>query len=169
MKVLLFLVAVLAVTASGHISDNQKYELNAHMGHVAHKHQLGTLLNNNKNVVKAQYDYSTHGGAVGDISITGVTIPINALVTRAWLDVLTQPASSGNTASVAVKVQGAADLYAATSVGSLTAGRKDGIPQDAASQIIKLTAERTPAITVSTQALTAGKINIFIEYMVSDS
>jgi len=127
-----------------------------------------------KRTARATYDFSVHGGVSGDIELgitaaaaAVVTIPNNAIVTRAWWDV-TDPLTSGGSAQVAFKVEGAADLQTAAVLGTHgTAGLHEGIPVDSAATMVKLTAARNLVMTISVADLTAGILTLFVEYVVS--
>jgi hypothetical protein len=147
-------------------TTSQVYQWNRFMGPVAFATLLGTKLQQMHTTAVGTYDFSLVGGAVGDLS-TGIVLPDNAIVRRAFLDVITPP-TSGGSATVAFKVQSAADLKAATAIASLTAGVHDGALNDSVAAYIKLTAERTVYATVATAALTAGKIKIYVDYVVSE-
>lgn len=170
-----FLLALLFVPsiALATITAEQEFAINR-MNSVAQKHQLGTLLQKNVNVVTGKYSFAVQGGAVGDISLLSdlnntnstIVIPDNAVIKKVYIDVLTAP-TSGGAATVAVKLQSAADLKGATAIASFT-GIMDGVPAGAAANMIKLTADRTLKITVATAALTAGKFNVYVEYVLGD-
>lgn len=122
-----------------------------------------------KRVAKGVYDFSVSGGAVGTFNLLPETdlIPANAIVTRALIDVVTAP-TSGGSATVAVKVKNANDIKTATAIASYTVGLMDGVPVDTAATSIKLTAASNIVMTVATAALTAGKIVVFLEYVISE-
>jgi hypothetical protein len=119
--------------------------------------------------VAAQYDYAVHGGAVGDISLR-VTVPKGAIIVNAIVEVLTVP-TSGGSATIALKLESAGDIVAATSIASApwsATGIKLGIPDHATvADQFKTTADRTLTATVATAALTAGKFNVFLMYVVN--
>lgn len=119
----------------------------------------------------------------------GVYIPDNAIILEAWIDVITTFTSAGADAgTIAIHVQSANDIVAAIAISDASnvwdagvRGTKIGaiaISGDAATQLvasaaeaaskIKTTAEREITATVATQALTAGKANIFVKYILSD-
>ena len=115
---------------------------------------------------KAEYDFATDGGGQGDIAL-GVTIPDNAIVIGGFLEGITA-VTSGGSATVAIKLQSAADILAATGKASLTGTAV--IPGAAVmSAPFKLTAARVVTITVATADLTAGKFNVWIEYFVGEA
>ncbi len=121
----------------------------------------------------------------------GVHLPDNAIVTRAWVDVVTTFTSAGADAgTIALHVQGANDLVNAIAISDGSnvwdAGAHGCLPlapnlgADAAHDTqlevialmaalqIKLTAERELTVTVGGQALTAGKLVLYVEYVISD-
>ena len=116
-------------------------------------------------IAKATYDFSVHGGPVGDIELD-LKLPANAIVYQGLIDVVTAP-TSGGSATVALKIEGAADLLAATAISSVT-GQLDTIPDGAAANVVKTTTEQTLTVTVATAALTAGKFHVYLFYFLSD-
>lgn len=123
-----------------------------------------------KKVAVATYDFAEHGGAIGAINL-GVFLPDNAVIRRAWYDVVTTFTSATDAATVALKAQTAGDLKAAIAISDVSnpwdAAIKDGVPVDTAATAIKLTAERELVLTVAVEALTAGKLVLYVEYVVS--
>lgn len=121
----------------------------------------------------------------------GVYLPDNAVVTRAWYDVIETFTTADDSGTIALHVQGANDLVAAIAISAADPGVYDagvrgclpGSPvlgADAshdtaievaaliAASMIKLTAERELTATVAVQALTAGKLVLHVEYVLSD-
>lgn len=99
----------------------------------------------------------------------GVFLPSGAIVTRAWFQTKTGFTSAANTATVALKVQGAGDLLAAAAVsggGLNTAGFTTCVPDGTTGNMIGLTAERELVASVAVQVLTAGKLIVFVEYVI---
>lgn len=127
-----------------------------------------------KKCLKFVYDFSVLGGATGSIVLTtpdGV-IPANFVVQNAWIDVLTAPDSATHLSTFALTSgEGAGDLVVAALVSGApwsTAGRKVTIPLlGTIATWIKTTVQRSPAVVVAVEALTAGKFNLFVEGMVS--
>lgn len=118
----------------------------------------------------------------------GVYIPTKAIITNAWVDVITTFTSATDAATIALKVQSANDLTAAIAISAAgdvwDAGVHGCLPGsyaertvagdtailDAASKAasyIKMTAERELTATVAVEALTAGKAILFVEYVIS--
>lgn len=124
---------------------------------------------------------ATHG--------TGVYLPANAVIMNAWIDVITTfttaSADAGTIAAgytgaagafvAAIAVSAAGDVWDSGVRGSLVANPSlDGNSRTAivgaaaiAATLIKLSAEKEIIVTVGGQALTAGKMAIFVEYYIS--
>lgn len=120
----------------------------------------------------------------------GVFIPKNAVVIGMFYDVITTLTSATDAATVALMLQAAGDALAAIAISDasnvLDAGLhagKLGYPNfgaDAAhdtqvevaalfaASMLKLTAQREITATVAVEALTAGKVNIWFEYVLSN-
>ena len=119
----------------------------------------------------------------------GVYLPDNAVITRTWFDVITTFTSAGaNAGTIALKVQSANDLSSALAISDeramFAAGMHQCIPNSwmdgggtvtaliqaaaRATSWIKLTAERELIATVATQLLTAGKLVLYVEYVISE-
>lgn len=119
----------------------------------------------------------------------GVYIPDNAIITKAWYDVITTFTSADDSATIALHVQSAGDIQAAVAISTGTpydAGLHAsllGFPNlgadaahDSAAEVgalymgvsLKMTAERELVATVATQALTAGKLVLYVEYVLGD-
>lgn len=142
-------------------------ELNTYSPHEG----LGTEINKTKNLLKAVYSFAVDGGAIGTISLNDdegniATLPDNAIVTRAWSDVVTT-ATSGGAATVSIGIVSTVDIMAATAVASVT-GILEGIPDGATANMIKLAAVKQVKVAIAVAALTAGKINVYIEYVLSE-
>lgn len=117
-------------------------------------------------VARAVYDFAVSGGAVGDITLVGDSVPNGAIVTDVLLHVNTVP-TSGGSATVAVKIQSSADLNSADAISGApwsTTGAKRG-DFTATTAPILLTADRAITATVATAALTAGKFTVYVMYV----
>lgn len=113
------------------------------------------------------YDFAVDGGAVGDIALRGDSvIPSGAIITDVLIHVDTA-LTSGGSATVAIKSEGAADLNAADAISGApwsTTGAKRG-DLTATTAPVKTTAARTVTATVGTAALTAGKFSVYVSYL----
>lgn len=134
---------------------------------------LGEAVHKTPCLLKAVYDFSVLGGAVGDISLVDdvgnpAVLPVGAIVTRVWANVLTS-VLSGSSATVALKALVAADLMAATAKASLVSSAPfvEGKPIDTAATFVgPCTVPTTVKATVAVGALTAGKIQYYISYVI---
>lgn len=135
--------------------------------------------------VQARYDFAVHGGAVGDIGLR-VRLPKGAIIVNSFARVLTA-FDSGGSATVAVKVESAADIFTASAmdgavwgatgfhlgkaryVPAIDLGSGDGsdtaIDDSAAAAYVATTVERQLTLTVAVAALTAGKADICLQYI----
>ena len=131
--------------------------------------KLGPVL---PKALKFQYDFGDLGGAQGAITLTdeddaAQTIPDNALILRAYIEGITSSTSSGS-ATVKLGITGDDDAFIAATAfdnGEFDAGVLTelvaGIP-------IKTSAAVSVLATIATADLTAGKYNIWVEYMEGD-
>src|SRR3990172_7567791 len=96
--------------------------LSKYMGPVASKAGLGDLVNRTGNLLVAKYSYAVQGGTtVSDIRLltdltnpkSYATLPDNAIIRNAWIDVLTAPVGSASE-KVQFNAQTPADILAAT-------------------------------------------------------
>jgi|21_taG_2_1085346.scaffolds.fasta_scaffold19618_3 hypothetical protein len=131
-----------------------------------------------KQVCKFRYDFAVDGGSHSDSNqgLAGngagvitpadadITIPENAIITDCITYVSTAM-TSGGSATVAIGVGGAA-LVAATAFDN---GAFDD--EDVTHTVVadKTTSAARPTITVATAALTAGVIEVIIEYYLGTS
>ena len=124
--------------------------------------------NNALRCIVAQYDFAKLGGAVGDYAL-GVRVPNGARVLDAFAVVKTAATSANSTATIALKVEAANDIFTAAAVSGApwsTTGRKQGIPDWATVGDTKVaTAEREVTMSVAVEALTAGVIDFYIIFV----
>lgn len=112
------------------------------------------------------YSFATDGGAVGDITLRGDTIPSGAAIVDAYIKVDTA-LTSGGSATVAIKTEGAADINNADAISGApwsTTGVKRG-DFSATTAPIVTTAARSIVATVGTAALTAGVFTVVVEFV----
>lgn len=117
--------------------------------------------------VEAVYDFAVDGGAVGTITMrnddsTGNSVPNGSVVTGGYVDVETSALSG--TGTIAITLESAGDVLAATGQAGLTAGRKSIIPAGTGATSIKTTAARSITLTIATAAFTAGKLRVVLFY-----
>lgn len=133
---------------------------------------LGSQVTQKKvNVLKAVYDYSKVGGASGtrklkDAAGGDAVLPKGAVVRQVLVDTVSA-LTSGGSATVAIGVNSTTDLKGALAYGSYT-GILAGVPVGTAATAVKVTATSAVTATIAVAPLTAGKINVFIEYLLSE-
>lgn len=124
-------------------------------------------------VAKAQYDFATHGGAISAINLN-VQLPAKAVVCGGFVEVLTTLASATDAATVALSVEGANDIVSAIAISDggnpWDAGKHAIVPKanTPESTSVKTTVARNITATVAVEALTAGKFNVWLYYVVSN-
>jgi hypothetical protein len=112
------------------------------------------------------YDFAIEGGAVGDITLRGDTIPSGAVIIDSLIKVETA-LTSGGAATVAIKAESAADINAADAISGApwsTTGSKRG-DLTATTAPVTTTAARALVATVAVEALTAGKFTVVVTYV----
>jgi hypothetical protein len=132
---------------------------------------MGQYLHQKRGVLKCVYDFSVNGGAVSTIALVDdagnpAILPIKAIVTQVYSDTVTAVTTSAS-GTLSLGANTTTDLYAATAAASFT-GIQAGTPVGTAATMVKLTAQRTISATIATGALTAGKVNYFVEFVISD-
>lgn len=114
----------------------------------------------------ANYSFATDGGAVGDITLRGDSIPSGAVIVDSLIRVTTAVTGEAS-ATLAIKTEGAADINAADAVTGApwsTTGAKRG-DHTATTAPILTTAARSIVATVGTAALTAGAFKVVVFYV----
>jgi len=117
---------------------------------------------------KVEYDFATDGGAVSTIDL-GVTIPDNAILLSCIVEKITQ-FTSGGAATVGLKVESSGDVIAAATAFSnaqYTAAIAPGVALS--STQFKTTAPRNVSLEIGAHAITAGKYNFHIEYIIGEA
>lgn len=122
------------------------------------------LEHNRFRCAKFRYDIKQDGGAVGDIVIEPGKLPNGALVHQGFLEGI-RAVTSGGLATVALGINAAGDLLAATAKASLGAGAlvvSDQVTFAAAP--LKLTARKGLTVTIGTDLLTDGAFDVLVYY-----
>ena len=120
-----------------------------------------------------EYDFAIDGGLVSSITLRGIgalgaALPIGAVITGGYIDVITQ--LTGGASTIAIQSEAAGDIVAATAVASWTAGPKNILPADTSGSVTastraKTTAARNLVVVIAGAALTAGKFRVAVEYV----
>lgn len=119
---------------------------------------------------KATYDFAADGGSISAIDL-GVNIPDNAVIIDGVVDVITTLESATDAATIAIHVEGADDIVSAVAISAATdwdAGLHDIVPDGTAANIVKTTAAQAITATIAVEAVTAGKFEVLLRYMISE-
>ena len=118
-------------------------------------------------VAKATYDFAVDGGAIGNINLMASAIfGAGVVALAAFVKVITPP-TSGGAATIALQLEGAGDLIAATAYNAApfsTAGRK-ALTKTFATAPIETTALRNLVMAIAGAALTGGKFEVTLYYL----
>ena len=127
-------------------------------------------------IARATFDFAVEGGTHNSSYGLGVSLPDNAVVTRAWYEVFTNFSSATGAASVGLSIptddaQGlvAFSIISATAA-NFAVGYHEAIQTGTVANFAeKTTAEREITFDIaSTEDLLAGKGTFFLEYVASD-
>lgn len=151
---------------------------------------LGTQVTDKKvHILRAQYDRANTLATTGSIELLDLDgkpakLPINSIVTDCLIDVKTAPVLDSSVTNIApyfafsTGVDGVKDLKADVPASALS-GLVACIPVGTAATGIRITTESTPIMTITSAShappystttpsvLTAGKINVLIQYILS--
>lgn len=119
-------------------------------------------------VAHATYDFNVDGGAISTITpATNATIPQGAIILGGVAKVVTAFVGTSGTVAIGLSAGGGTttSLLGATAVASLTANSLFVLSGGVAP--INLTANAKITVTIATTAMTAGRMEIFPEYVVS--
>lgn len=119
-------------------------------------------------VARATYDFSTQGGGSAADIDSGVTLPANAIIVRSYMYVQAALTPSGTTMQVycedANNIKTATDITG-SAAGSLIEGQSTGA---ASAFKAAIAAACNIKFRLGIHAGTAGKVNVFVEYVTSD-
>ena len=118
-----------------------------------------------------EYDFAVDGGAIGAITLRAAgsasnQIPAGSVITGGYLEIDTA-FTTGSAATMAIHVEGAGDVVAATVVSGApysTTGRKSIIPAGTGATSLKTTVPRSIVATIATGTVTAGKGRVVLFY-----
>lgn len=135
-----------------------------------------TRINGSDLMVSGLYDFSIQSGDVGSYTLigpdsSGISIPDNATITKAWYEGLIAPTSIGSaTISLGVASDDAAGLIAVTAFDNavFALGYHAAIPDGTVVNFTtKSTAIRDIQLVIAGANLTAGQIRVWLEYISS--
>jgi hypothetical protein len=121
---------------------------------------------------EASYDFAVLGGSsAAPIPLTGTCkIPANSVIQRVWIDTITQPTTGGVGSWVSLQLANFGDLLGPTALSVLTAGESLGTPAGTTATSFKTSGSAgtlTPQILIGVHTLSAGKFNVFVDYLTS--
>lgn len=116
-----------------------------------------------------EYDFAVDGGAGGTIALrgsgsAGSQIPAGSVIEGGYIEIDTL-FTTGSAATMALQIEGAGDLQAATVVSGApysTTGRKSITPAFTGATTIKTTVARTLTAVIGVGTITAGKGRIVV-------
>lgn len=126
--------------------------------------------------VRAIYDYNIQGGS-GDVTLVDAEglpakIPANSVIYGCIIDVTSAiKGATSSSISLAFSSNAVGDLKAATfnNVAPFnTQGRVACIPVSTAATAVKISSEATLKMRIGSEAVTAGRINLFVNYLTSN-
>ncbi len=128
-------------------------------------------------VAIATYDFAVDGGAVSTITpAKTVNLPSGAIILGAAVRVITKPDSATHTGTVAIGTSAGssstsvkAALVVSDATWNANAISTPVAPVFTVASFVRLTAAGNITVTVATEALTAGKFDIFIFYVVGSA
>ncbi len=154
-------------------ANQAEFELNKANPNAMQHNLLGSLVTfQKKGVLRATYKFSRDGGALGAHNLlsykgAAIVLPKGAIVSDCLLDFRTAFLSGGSTTINFSTGKAAADLKSSLAIASAT-GLVTCIPVSTAATAIKMTSDSIPTMTYDVSALTAGEVNVLIEYWLSD-
>lgn len=115
-----------------------------------------------------EYDFATHGGAVGAITLTALSgvLPDNAVITRCTQESITD-LTSGGSATVKLGYTGNDDAFLAATAYTDASFDVEIVTARNAEVPVKVNNASGVNVlaTVATAALTAGKFRLHVEYV----
>lgn len=116
-------------------------------------------------IAQATYDFSVQGGTVAAHGL-GISLPANAVIMNSLMEVVTPIVSVSNNGTFAISCEDANNIFTATDIDSSSAGdilKGTALPSAPVGHIASA-CEITA--TIGTNAFTAGKVIVWVEYVV---
>jgi len=119
-------------------------------------------------IARATFDFAVHTGAVGTYSLD-VALPAKSVIIRSWFQVVTQFVDAGS-GTVAIQCEDANNIKTATDItGSAALAIVEGQSTGAASAFIaSIAAACNISVVLGGVDITAGKLIVFVEYVVGE-
>lgn len=120
----------------------------------------------NKKFIKTTYNVAALGGSSAAAITLGPVIPAGAVILRDYFSI--QTAFTGTGATVALSCETANNIFSAASLNNYTAGSTiDGVSTGASTLFKRIAADCPVKATVGTADLTAGKLTLWVEYILT--
>lgn len=103
-----------------------------------------------------------------DAEGVAITLPNKAVVTNCLIDVVTKPLATGTKTLISLDLASTGDLKASSEKDNYQVGRIACIPTGTVATMIKLAAAKTPTLSITSEAVTAGKVFIWLQYVLSE-
>lgn len=124
--------------------------------------------------LRGEYNFATDGGTTGSINLRNATLPSKARVVRAWYEVLTAftSATNASTISFTIPTDDAFGILAPIAISDVSTPFALGIHSTIQNGLVtniseKTTTTRTIQMVLAGEALTAGKLVLYAEYVVA--
>lgn len=120
----------------------------------------------------AEYNFATHGGTAGNITITAPTLPSGAVVYAFSYRVITTCQSATDAATIALGFATDGNIIAPLAISDAANVWDQGLVSPLSVTAtswneVLLTANRAPVLVVASENLTAGRIKFEIFYWIS--
>lgn len=124
--------------------------------------------------LRGEYSFATDGGTVGSINLRNATLPAKARVTRAWCEVLTAltSASGASTIAFSIPTDDANGILAPIAISDSSTPWALGLHSTIQNGLVtniseKTTVARNIQMVLAGEALTAGKLVLYAEYVIA--
>lgn len=174
--ILLTLLLATNLFAATAMDKNGAYKLNR-FSKLHRDLAVGTMLYGG-HWLKGQYSYAVSGGGTGPFTTisllddegTPVKLPSGAIIFDCVIDVLTAPTSTpGGLGTIQLSSKAAGDIKATAAVTAYTTTSPIACtPVGTAAAAVKVASETTLKIHLGSEKLTAGKINVWVNYVISE-
>ena len=125
-------------------------------------------LEGKKQIKIFEYDFAKEGGAVGNITLRGGSIPKGAVVTSGMILGITD-LTSGGSATCALALVGADDVRAAADFDTINDGTmEDVVPVGTAATAVLTVTDEPLVMAVAVAALTGGAFRVALEFYMLD-
>lgn len=133
----------------------------------------GKTFDQTSNVAKTAfgiYDFSVSGGAstAAGLPFSGLVLPANAIIKQAWYEVITPPTSGLSNTTLTFTAQTQGDIYPSHAVPTFNSTNGMSVLLSGLSTaFIRMTAANGVTVLLGNSTLTAGKIELWVDYLSS--